>query len=306
MKSKILQLLKEAPDVISGEELSLELQVSRVTIWKHIKALQEKGYNILTSPKGYSYSADNDFLFAWEFAGRESQIYYFDSLASTMSKAKEVARQGAPDQSVVLADYQKEGRGRMQRIWFSDRGGLYFTLILRPEIPATSAFLMNFITSTALVETIREQTGLDARVKWPNDILIGESKLSGMLSELEASEELVSFVNIGIGINVNNDPTKKEKTATSLKNELGREVKRRDLLTGFLDRLAVRLDNLQTGNAVEEWKKYTMTIGRQVKIVTLKETAEGKAIDVDDSGALMLQQDDGTVKKIIYGDCFHL
>ena len=306
MKSKILQLLKEAPDVISGEELSLELQVSRVTIWKHIKALQEKGYTILTGPKGYSYSPDNDFLFAWEFPGRESQIYYFDSVASTMSKAKEVARQGAADQSVVLADCQKEGRGRMQRTWFSDRGGLYFTLILRPELPATSAFLMNFITSTALVETIREYTGLNARVKWPNDILIGERKLSGMLSELEASGELVSFVNIGIGINVNNDPTKNEKTATSLKNELGYDVKRRDLLTDFLDRLASRLDNLQPENAVEAWKKYTMTIGRQVKIVTLKETAEGKAIDVDDSGALMLQQDDGTVKKIIYGDCFHL
>jgi len=306
MKSKIIKLLKEAPDVISGEELSLELQVSRVTIWKHIKALQEMGYEILSGPKGYSYSKDNDFLFAWEFGQREAQIYYFDSVASTMAKAKEVARQGAPDQSVVLADCQKEGRGRMQRTWLSDRGGLYLTLILRPELPATSAFLMNFITSTVLVETIRQQTGLDAKVKWPNDILIGEKKLSGMLSELEASEELVSYVNIGIGLNVNNDPTKDEKTATSIKNELGHGVKRRDLLTDFLDRLAVRLDNLQPESAVEEWKKYTMTLGRQVKIVTLRETAEGRAVDVDETGALILQQEDGTTRKIIYGDCFHL
>ena len=306
MKSKILLLLQQASEVISGEELSQELQVSRVTIWKHIKALQDKGYRILSGPKGYSYSADNDFLFEWEFTDRQSQIHYFDSLPSTMSKAKELARDGAPDQSVVLADFQEQGRGRMQRIWYSARGGLYFTLILRPKIPATSAFLMNFITSTALVETIRSQTGLNARVKWPNDILIGERKLSGMLSELEASEELVSFVNIGIGINVNNDPTKEEKTATSIANEIGHKVKRRDLITEFLDRLAGRLKNLEPENAVTEWKKYTMTLGRQVKIITLKETAEGKAVDIDESGALILQQEDGSLRKIIYGDCFHI
>ncbi|MFT5701478.1 MAG: BirA family biotin operon repressor/biotin-[acetyl-CoA-carboxylase] ligase [Desulforhopalus sp.] len=306
MKSKILHFLKQTNDIVSGEELSSQLKVSRVTVWKHIKALQEMGYTIISGPKGYSYSADNDFLFPWEFAERQSQIHYFDALPSTMNKAKELAREGAPDQSVVLADFQEKGRGRMQRIWLSQRGGLYFTLILRPQLPATSAFLMNFITSTALAQTIRDQTGLKAEVKWPNDILIGEKKLSGMLSELEASEELVSFVNIGIGINVNNDPTKDEKNATSIALELGHDIKRRTLLSGFLDRLAVRLDNFRPEDAVSEWKKHTMTLGRQVKIVTLKETFEGKAVDIDESGALILQQEDGTVKKIIYGDCFHL
>jgi BirA family transcriptional regulator, biotin operon repressor / biotin---[acetyl-CoA-carboxylase] ligase len=306
MKNKILGFLRESTETISGEELSQQIGVSRVTIWKHIKALQEMGYEILSSPKGYNYNSDNDFLFPWEFDTRESQINYFDSLPSTMNKARELARQGAVDQSVVLADYQENGRGRMQRIWFSQRGGLYFTLILRPQLPATSAFLMNFITSTVLAETIRSQTGLKAEVKWPNDILIGDKKLSGMLSELEASEELVSFVNIGIGINVNNDPTKDEKNATSIARELGHKVKRRTLLRGFLDRLDDKLSNSRPETAVEEWKKYTMTLGRQVKIVTLKETAEGKAVDIDESGALVLQQSDGTLKKIIYGDCFHL
>ncbi len=306
MKSKILQLLGNGPEVISGEELRQQLDVSRVTVWKHIKALQELGYAIHSGPKGYSYSGDNDFLYPWEFTTRESQIHYFESVPSTMGKAKELARDGAPDQSVVVAGVQKEGRGRMQRTWFSDKGGLYCTLILRPHLPATSAFLMNFITSTALVETIRNLTGLDARVKWPNDILIGEKKLSGMLSEMEASEELVEFVNIGIGINVNNDPTKDEKRATSIAVELGHEIKRRDLLTEFLGRLSEKLENLQPEKAVDEWKKYTMTIGRQVQIVTLKETAEGKAVDIDDSGALILQQQDGSTKRIIYGDCFHI
>jgi BirA family biotin operon repressor/biotin-[acetyl-CoA-carboxylase] ligase len=306
MKTKILEILKEAGSVISGEELSGQFHVSRVAIWKQIKALQELGYDITTSSRGYSYNADNDFLYPWEFAGRESLIHYYDSLSSTMAKARELARQGAPDQSVVIAQFQKKGRGRMQRKWFSKKGGLYFTLIMRPQIPAVSGFLMNFITSTALAETIREQTGLEAMVKWPNDILVGDRKLSGMLSEMEAEEDMLTFVNIGIGLNVNNDPAKDEPTATSISKELGQDIHRRTLLTAFLDRLAEKLMNINVDTAVRDWKQYTITIGRQVKIVTVKGTTEGKAIDVDDSGALLLELRDGNIKKVIYGDCFHI
>ena len=306
MKTKILEILKQAGDVISGEELSSQFNVSRVTIWKHIKTLQELGYDINSSSKGYSYSADNDFLYPWEFTGRESRIHYYDSLSSTMDKARELARQGAPDQSVVIAQSQKKGRGRMQRHWFSKKGGLYFTLILRPQIPAALGFLVNFITSSVLAETIREETGIEAMVKWPNDILVNGLKLSGMLSEMEAEEEMVTFVNIGIGLNVNNDPSKDEQTATSIARELGRVIKRRSLLTAFLDKMAIKLTDINLGNAVKDWKQYTMTIGRQVKIVTPKGTTEGRAIDIDDRGALLLELRDGTVEKIIYGDCFHI
>lgn len=306
MKIQILELLKQDGGVISGEELSSRLDVSRVTIWKHIKALQELGYDIVSSSKGYSYSAENDLLYPWEFPGRENRIHYYENISSTMEKARELAREGAPDQSVVIARSQKKGRGRLQRTWFSKKGGLYFTLILRPQIPAISGFLVNFITSTALAETIRNYTGVEAMVKWPNDILVDGRKLSGMLSEMEAEEELVTFINIGIGLNVNNDPSKDEPTATSLARELGRKLHRRSLLTLFLDNLAAKLEDLTLDTAVRDWKKYTMTIGRQVKIITTKETTEGRAVDVDDSGALLLELPDGEVKKIIYGDCFHL
>lgn len=306
MKTRILSLLKEQQGVISGEELSARLDVSRVTIWKHIKSLQELGYRITSGPKGYSYQGGSDFLYPWEFPEREGLIHYFDSLSSTMIKARELARAGAADQSVVIADAQKKGRGRLQRSWMSDVGGLYFTLILRPQIPAVSGFLVNFITSSALAETIRDCTGLEPMVKWPNDILLEGRKLSGMLSEMEAEDEMVSFINIGIGLNVNNDPSGVETPATSLAKELGHEVSRRQLLSNFLDRLQIRLSDLRLETAVRDWKKYTMTIGRQVKIVTTRETTEGRAIDVDDSGALLLELPGGEVKKIIYGDCFHL
>lgn len=306
MKIKVLKILQDEPDIISGEELSKRLDVSRVTIWKHIKSLQDLGYQVTSGPKGYQLSGNNDFLYSWEFGKRAPQIHYHKVLPSTMMKAREIAREGVPDQSVVVCEAQQKGRGRMQRKWVSKKGGLYFTLVLRPQIPVVTGFLVNFVTSVALVEAIREMTGLDAKVKWPNDILLGSKKLSGMLSEMEAEEEMVSFINIGIGINVNNDPRKEEHAATSIAVELGRTISRRELLTLFLDKLETRQANLDLTSAVTEWKKYTMTIGKKVKIVTLKGQTEGTALDVDETGALILQLQDGTIEKVIYGDCFHI
>jgi len=306
MKSKILTILRKEQEIISGEDLSNRLGVSRVTIWKHLKSLQKLGYQINVGPKGYQYSQDNDFLYPWEFGSRSNLIHHHKSIPSTMAAARELARNGAPDQTLVIAESQTKGRGRMQRLWISDKGGLYFTIILRPDVPVISGFLLNFITSTALVETIREFCSVDARVKWPNDILIGNSKICGMLSEMEATDDMVTFINIGIGLNVNNNPTNNEPTATSLKLQVGKNFNRRALLTDFLDRLQGRLSDLQLENAVARWKEYTLTIGRQVRIVTTKKTFEGKAVDVDNSGALLLRQDDGNITKVIYGDCFHI
>ena len=306
IKTKILEILKQAESVVSSEELSSRCHVSPATIWKEIKTLQKLGYDININSKSYTYCSDNDFLYPWEFAGRESLIHYYEDLSSTMDRARELAKQGAPDQTVVIAQTQTKGRGRMQRKWFSNKGGLYFTLILRPQIPFVSGLLVNFITSSVLVETIREHTGLEAMVKWPNDILINNRKLSGMLSEMQADEEMVAFLNIGIGLNINNDLSSDEPTATSISKELGRDIHRHTLLTAFLDKLEKRLMNINLESAVNDWKQNTMTIGRQVKIVTLKGTIKGKAIDVDDSGALLLELRDGTIQKVFYGDCFYL
>lgn len=306
MKTKILQILKKEEEIISGEELSKRLDVTRVTVWKHIKSLQDLGYKIISGRKGYIYTGENDFLYPWEFENRVSQIHYTEVVSSTMDLARDLARNGAQDQSVVIAQTQKKGRGRMQRKWFSKKGGLYFTLILRPQLPTVSGFLVNFITSVALVEAIREITGLAAKVKWPNDILINGHKLCGMLSEMEAEAEMVTFINIGIGINVNNDPRVDESTATSIAKELGHEISRRALLSLFLDKLDLKMRDLNLENCVQEWKRYTMTIGRMVKIVTFNGATEGRALDVDHTGALILERDDGTIEKVIYGDCFHI
>jgi len=305
MKGKILKELRSRKDVVSGEYLSSALGISRVSVWKHIHKLQEFGYSILSTSNGYQLLGSPDILFPWEYPGRESSIHYFSELSSTMDMAKDLARKNCPDFTVVIAGRQTAGRGRLNRQWLSDDGGLYFTLVLRPDIPLPMSARVNFLASLTLARVLRDLYQIEAAVKWPNDILVDDRKLSGMLSELEAEAERVFFINIGMGINVNNDPTGVEPGAISLKNMLGREISRVRLLARFLDEFEDRLKNAEFENIISEWKQYTVTLQRQVRIVTQREVTEGLAVDVDENGALVVRLADGSIKKITYGDCFH-
>ena len=305
MKSKILKILRENNGVLSGEAISEQLGVSRVAVWKHIKKLKELGYEIETFGNGYKMLHSPDALFPWEFPERSEKIHYYPETTSTMDVAWEMGRKDCPDFTVVIADRQTRGRGRMARTWLSEDGGIYFSMILRPRIPSVLSFQVNFAASLTLAKLLRNMFDIDALVKWPNDILIGKAKLSGMLSELETKGDMVSFINLGIGINVNNDPSPKEQKALSLKQVLGKEVCRREILGRFLDELEQVMQQLPDDTIISQWKKYTGTLQKQVRITTLKDTFYGFAEDVDDTGALMLRKDDGTVKKVIYGDCFY-
>ncbi len=304
MKAQIIDTLKAKKGIVSGEKLSAELGVSRVSVWKHISRLRELGYKIAASPRGYQLTDPGDALFPWEFPDRESKIHYFPQVASTMDIARNLARKGCPDFTVVIAGQQKKGRGRLQRKWLSSEGGLYFTLVLRPEIPPVLSFRINFSASLTLARTLQRMFDINALVKWPNDILVDGKKITGMLSEMEAESERVSFINIGLGINVNNDPTSREPMAASLKKILGRDVSRKALLSEFLDDFEARMNSGNFDNIISEWKEYTMTLGRRVKVVTTNDVSEGIATDVDENGALILELEDGSVKKVIYGDCF--
>jgi len=306
MKEKILDLLSSnRSQVFSGEKLSQDLNVSRVTIWKHIKKLQELGYKIISTTKGYQLMEAPDALFAWEFQERSSKIHYFSEVESTMITAKKLARNNCPDFTIVIAEKQTQGRGRLSRKWHADPGGLYFTMVLRPDIPPALMSRISFSASLNLAKILRNLLNIDAMVKWPNDILVDEKKLSGMLCEMEVEDDMVKFLNIGIGINVNNDPTDFEPNATSIKKILGKEVKRKDFLKAYLDAFENDLRRGDISQVIPEWKKYTITLGRRVKIVTSRDVSFGKAIDVDDTGALILEQEDKSIKKIFYGDCFH-
>lgn len=303
MKSRILEKLRAEAEVVSGEALSAELGISRVSVWKHIRKLVECGYDIESTPRGYRLKSSPDALFSWEFPKIKDRVHYYEVADSTMDIAREMARNGCPDFTVVIAGAQKKGRGRLKRTWFSTRGGLYFTIVLRPQIPPALSYRLNFCASLALASVFREKYDVGAMVKWPNDILAGDRKLVGMLSEMEAESDLVSYVNIGIGINVNNDPTPDEPKAVSLREILGREVLRKDVLADFLEEFGNRLKT-GTDRVISEWKEYTVTLNRMVKVATMNEVTEGFAKDVDEDGALILELPDGTLKKVIYGDCF--
>jgi BirA family biotin operon repressor/biotin-[acetyl-CoA-carboxylase] ligase len=305
MKGQILKILRKENEVVSGEMLSSELGITRVSIWKHIRRLRESGYSIIGTPKGYRLINSPDIPFSWEFPERESQIHYFSEVTSTMDVAKDLARKGCPDFTVVVAGRQKKGRGRLKRIWFSSEGGLYFTIVLRPKISPVVSFKINFSASLVLAQILRNMFGIKAMVKWPNDILVDGKKISGMLSEMEAEADMITFLNIGLGINVNNDPTSEEPMAASLKKVLGREISKKEILARYLEEFEKRLNNVTLDNVISEWKQYTLTLNRYVKIVANNEVSEGFAIDVDENGALVLGLEDGSTKRVIYGDCFH-
>ncbi len=306
MKERILKILREANGVTSGAFLSDRLGITRVAVWKHIRGLREMGYGIESSPKGYLLGEAFDVLAPWEFPGREDRIHYRSEVASTMDVARDLARKGCPAFTVAAAGRQSRGRGRLDRSWASEDGGLYFTVVVRPEIPPLLVSRVNFCASLCLAESLREGFGVPAEVKWPNDILVDERKLVGMLSEMETRADLVSFVNIGIGVNVNNDPRPVEPRAVSMAGLLGRKVSRRDLLAAFLDRFEARLGrDPALDEVIENWKRYAVTLGRRVRVATVREVVEGTAVDVDENGALLLTSPDGTRKKIVHGDCFH-
>lgn len=305
MKGRILNILKTETGVVSGEMISARLGISRVSVWKHIKKFQEVGYNIKASPKGYRLIGAPDVLYPWEFGDKERNIHYFDEVDSTMDIARELARKQCPHFTVVIAGRQKKGRGRLKRSWLSSEGGLYFTVVVRPEIPLVLSSRVSFAASMILAKTLRNMFKINAMVKWPNDILVDGKKISGILSEMEAEIDRISFINIGLGINVNNDPTPYEPMATSLKKILGKEVPRIEVLKAFLCHFEDTVNEADFANAVSEWKRYTETLNRHVRIVTAHEISEGLALDVDDNGALILQLANGSLKKIIYGDCFH-
>lgn len=306
MKSRILKFLQDADDILSGEQMSTLLGVSRVSVWKHIHGLQAAGYPIESTPKGYRLTARPDVLQPWGFPGRENRMHCHSAVDSTMAIARQLARDGCPEFTVVTADQQTHGRGRLGRAWHSSAGGLYFTIVLRPALPAQLSSLTTFAAGLTWARFLKDAYGIDSGLKWPNDLLVRERKLSGMLSEMEAQGELVTFVNIGIGLNVNNDPAAEEPNATALSRILGRKLDRRDLLEGFLDRFEPKMiDPHGLDNIIAEWKPWAATLNRPVKIITTRETIEGIARDVDDSGALLLELPDGTLQRIIHGDCFH-
>ena len=304
MKSQILKLLRESGDVISGNALCARLGTSRVAVWKHIQKLQEVGYDIESGARGYRLRSSPDSLHPWEFEDREERVVYVPETPSTMDLAKELARKGCPAFTTVVAGLQTQGRGRLRRAWSSEEGGLYFTVVLRPRIPVLWSSRVNFLASLTLAGILKEVYGVDAGLKWPNDILVQGCKLCGLLAEMESEGDQVNFINIGVGLNVNNDPPSVVPPAVSLKALMGRAIPRREILSMFLDKLERSIAAEPWETVIFDWKARSVTLNRLVRIVTAKDDVSGFAVDVDENGALLLRQPDGAIRTVFHGDCF--
>lgn len=246
-----------------------------------------------------------DALLPREFGERQARIHHYAELDSTMNPARGLARDNCPAFSVVIAERQTRGRGRLDRRWLSDEGGLYFTVVLRPTISLLLSARINLYTCLVMVETLREHLGVSAAVKWPNDILVKNRKLAGMLAEMETMRDAVKFINVGLGVNVNNDPTPHEPGAVSLKQILGRSVARRPLLEAFLDRLESGFGRAGSDEVITRWKACSVTLNRRVKVVARHRVVYGLALDMDPGGALVVRQDDGSTVTVTHGDCFY-
>jgi BirA family biotin operon repressor/biotin-[acetyl-CoA-carboxylase] ligase len=243
-----------------------------------------------------------------DFVGRE--IYYFEKLSSTNITAKEQAEKGANEGTTIIAETQTTGKGRLNRRWFSPKGGVWFSIILRPQMRPEDAAKITLITSVAVAKTLRKLYGLSAEVKWPNDVLIHGKKVCGILTEASLKRRTVNFVVVGIGINANFSlnalPEDLATTAvTTLKEVLQKEVDREELICVLLKEFEScyeRFKRREFESLLSEWRSMTSFLGKEVEVVSFAERLHGMAVDIDENGALIIKLEDGTKRKIVAGD----
>ena len=315
MRVEILKLLGDG-GFVSGEYIAEHLGVSRTAVWKQIKSLQNMGYEIESvKNKGYRLVSRPDIPIAEEVTlGLDTQvigkdIYYFKSLPSTNLFAKKLVKDGVEEGAIVVSDIQLSGRGRKSRNWFSPEGGLWFSVVLYPHIPPERGMLLTMASSVAIVQGIKETTGLHPVIKWPNDLLINGKKVCGILTELDAEMDRINYTVIGIGINVNNQLSEDlQGTATSLIQETGSRVSRVKLLRSILKCFDENYSRLISGDydfIRDSWFSHANIIGRNIRVHGEKTILKGVVSSVDESGCLILDTEDGSVR-VVSGDVEYL
>lgn len=316
---RILTALRDAAGgSVSGAGLSEQLGVSRAAIWTRIEELRALGYDIEASPHaGYRLLSAPDLLHADDLLSRLGptrvigrDIRVFQETTSTNDVVEKLARDGVQEGVAVFAEAQTRGRGRLGRKWMSPSGkGLWFSVLLRPELRPLEATRLTVASANALRRAIHAQTGLGPEIKWPNDILVRGRKTAGILTELNAELDRVKYLILGIGVDVNlsrgDFPPELRSQATSLRAELGRPVSRPELAVSILRELDEDYARIAGGDfagVADEWEKHCATIGRQVAIRTGEREIRGRAEALGEEGALLLRTEHGHLERIIGGD----
>ncbi len=316
MEDKILNELKKVNDYISGEYLSSTLNVSRSAIWKHIKNLKSKGYIIEgISNKGYKliFSPDllnkSELLHLIKTSVIGQNIIHFAHIDSTNLKAKELAKNNIEDGSIVISEVQTLGSGRFNRQWNSPKDGIWFTLVLRPNIPPTEAPKITQIAAASIYKTLID-LDIVTTIKWPNDILLNNKKLCGILAEMKCDMDSVHYLVLGIGMNININESDFDKsvqlTATSLKIEYNKNFKRNEILAGFLNHFEKLYDkfiaNLDLSETISICREHSNIFGKQAKLITYNTEEVVTCISLSDDGNLIVEDNAGKQKSVLSGE----
>lgn len=330
-KYVILEALKGQEGYLSGEDLAKKLGITRQALWKHIAKLQEKGYEIAAVPHlGYQLISCPDKLYPWEiqhklstkFMGKD--IHHYEIIPSTQDIAVDLGVKGFPEGTLVVSERQTRGRGRLRRNWVSPYGGVYFSLLLRPDfISLEQVSCITLLAGLGCIYGIKRSINISGFLKWPNDIFLNGKKLGGILCEVDAEADRVNSVVVGIGINVNpvrdnggysvgdkisngvNTLEKLPPYATSLFRETGKRVNRVELLKKILEeieRLYFLLEKEGFSLIRQEWQEFCFLRGERVRVKTLNREIEGEAAGIDEKGHLVLKTGAGRIEKISAGD----
>lgn len=317
-RSEIINAFKAANGkAISGEELGKELGISRTMVCKYIKGLKDDGYEISSAPKkGYVLKSVPKLLYPEEIlSGLKTtlfgkNIHYYDEAGSSNDIAKKLAPT-AEEGTIVVVEQQTGGRGRLGRQWASPKGGIWFSTILKPRIALSAASRLTLTFGLSVAKTLR-QYGFDAKIKWPNDVLVNGKKVSGILTEVDAEIDTVEFVVIGIGINANMSlkdiPEDLRENSTTLRDEGGKSIDRVEFLQKLLFEMEqeyIRFSTRPFSEIMEEIITLSDTIGREVTVSMPNRIAEGTVVGISKTGALLLKRNDGEIEEIIAGRCMY-
>ena len=321
---KVLTFLQtHNTEYLSGQDLSDVLRISRVAVWKHIKKIQELGYVVESRQKlGYKLLANSELLLPWEITSNlktkiiGKQVYYFDSIESTQSQALKMASDPANNGAVIIASKQTSGKGRSGRKWISPKGGIWISIILQPKFDISIATLFPIASALALAVAIEKTFSITPELKWPNDLTINGKKIAGILVDASLESNKIESLVLGVGINFNVNVKEIKKMLKETPNFYGVtslsehkiDIKPIQLVQAFLvelERIYKTLNTKQIKKIISEWSKRSSTIGKNVELNTVNERIKGKAIKIDDDGALVVS-DNNKTHRVIAGDIVHL
>ena len=317
---RVLSFLKSHKDeYLSGQDLSDILKISRVAVWKHIKRIRSLDYKIESKQNlGYKLVGNTNLLLPWEVTDGlrtnviGKRVYYFDDIDSTQNFASSIAQNLLENGTIIVSKKQSSGKGRLGRKWISPEGGLWFSVILHPKFDVSLATLFPLAASLALANAIKKTLKKKPELKWPNDVTLNHKKIAGMLVDLSLKSNDIESLILGVGINFKIDPIKLEKTIKNTRNFYGvdtlvkrnEEVKPIKLMESFLFELEKICEELNQGNirkTIKEWTKMSSTIGKNAAVSTSSGKISGKAIRIDNDGALVISKAKET-HRVLVGD----